>query len=123
MFNLTRKIQLLAITFTSCLFSGFCHANGWTGYGTFAVFQCLSDNDVAVARCAVGEFTGAANDTIINYCAKPWGSLYLPAESAQNARQVYATILMAYSAGKQVRFYTNGCFEGYPLIGGVSVKN
>lgn len=121
--DIKKKIYISVMALASSLISGFCHANGWTGYGTFTTFQCLSDNDAAVGRCAVGEFTGTANDAIINYCAKPWGSLYLPAESAQNARQVYATILMAFSAGKQVRFYTNGCFEGYPLIGGVSVKN
>jgi hypothetical protein len=123
MINIGKKIKasVFALGF---LFSGYCSAgNGWTGYGTFTNLTCMSENDALVGRCILSGFTGTATEPTISFCGKPWGTLYMPGEAAQNSKQVFATVLMAYSAGKQVRLYSNGCFEGYPLVGGVEVKN
>lgn len=120
--DIKKIIHSSIVVLTGCLFSSFCHANGWSGYGTFTSLQCFSDNNAVAARCMIVDFNGTANDALINYCGKPWGALYIPAESAANATQLYSTILTAFAAGKQMKIYTNGCFEGFPLIGGVSVK-
>ncbi|HEY8942253.1 MAG TPA: hypothetical protein VIM59_18805 [Cellvibrio sp.] len=120
--NVTKCVKLVSVI--SFLASAYCHAgNGWTGYGNIAEFGCHSDNDAVVARCAIAGFNGTADSNQINYCGKPWGTLYLPAEGAQNSKYLYSALLAAFSAGKKVRIYTNGCFEGYPLIGGIIVQN
>lgn len=119
--NLKNIVKLLSIT--GLLTSTYCYSAAWTGYGNFTELSCFSDNNAVVARCSISGFNGFADDTKINYCGKPWGSLYIPSESAQNSKQLYSAILMAFSAGKKIKVYTNGCFEGFPLIGGIAVQN
>ncbi len=112
------------VSIAPLLASAYCYSagNGWTGYGDFSELSCFSDNDAVVGRCSISGFNGVADNTKINYCGKPWGTLYIPSENAQNSKQLYSVLLVAFSAGKKIRIYTNGCFEGYPLIGGITVQ-
>lgn len=119
-FSVKKCVKLISAI--GLLTSAYCHAgNAWTGYGNIAELTCFSDNDAVVGRCYIGGFNGTADASL--HCGKPWGALYLPAESAQNSKYLYSAILAAFTAGKKIRIYTNGCFEGYPLIGGISVQN
>ena len=116
------KIRNSALFLLGLLGSLNCIANDWTGYGQFSEVQCFSANDSVVAECSIIGFTGSASDLTINYCGKAWGTLYLPDETKGNSTQVYSAVLMAFAAGKDIKVYTNGCHEGFPLIGGVRIK-
>lgn len=121
--NFKKVVKILSVT--ALLTSAYCYpaGNSWTGYGNFTELSCFSDNDAVVGRCFISGFNGVADNTRINYCGKAWGTLYTPSESAQNSKQLYSALLIAFSAGKKIKIYTNGCFEGYPLIGGITVQN
>lgn len=119
-FSVKKCVKLIAAL--GLLTSAYCHAvNGWTGYGNIAELACYSDNDSVAARCSIAGFNGTADASL--HCGRPWGTLYLPAESAQNSKYLYSALLAAFSAGKKIKIYTHGCYEGVPLIGGIVVQN
>ncbi len=117
-FNARMSVFLL-----SCALSCTSIADGWTGYGNFTSLECFSNNNSAITpRCAIINFNGSADDTIINYCGKGWGVLHLPGENAPFSKEIFSSLMMAFTTGKQIKILTNGCSDGYPLIGGAAVK-
>lgn len=111
-----KRMSIVVILVVASLFvvSQSTFASGWGSYTTTITgFYVWS---TANAHFKVANMENPDN------CSNP-GYLTLDA-NATHFKELYATLMTAYTAGKTIRLYYGGCnSSGYPLIGAIAVPN
>ena len=109
-----RKVSRLstAIVGAACMLSMNAHA-GWSDWATVTG---LHSNQGPARAFLIGP-------VLTGVCSNTWPViLFGTTAGTDNAKELYATALSAFMAGKEVRLYSETCWTGYPIILAMEIR-
>ena len=94
-------------------------STAWTGYNNVTVVELTTYQVPATAGVLV-KFSPASHN--LENCTYAGGDYAWIDTSQADGKSVYASLLAAYLAGRNVDIGVHGCTEGRPRVYGITVK-
>lgn len=100
-----------AIVSLACMFSMSAHA----GWSEWAPVTGLHSNQGPARAFLMGP-------SLTGVCTHSWPMILFGSDGTENAKELYATALSAFMAGKEVRLYAETCWSDYPIILALEIR-